>query len=228
MSQLWNIVGQACSDDAFRQEVFAQVRYGDLALKNHRSLHDFFGQLTPWCLTRWELLEVNRIFSLVADDQGPMASIAKAWDPAPRQDEVLATFGLACFDVQIRDAIENGTVEEAQAALAEGPPQIRLTLGQVDALRDLLARNAQGKTVRQRMEQLEATAWIPTQHWEPFCEPGATFSTGYYHPNPRLIHALQLVDPIREYLSSEPPERDDPEAVQTKIRHMLDAHLGGT
>lgn len=227
MNSFWRIIGHACSDDAYRASVMENVRYGQLALEENQALYDFFRVESPYCLTRWELMELNRVLGLAGNDDGPMPPIAGAWDPASRHENVLGTFGLACFDGTIRDAIEKGTLEEAQAALRDGAPGIQLTLAEVEELRELLARNAKGKTVRQRMEEIETLGWVPTQHWEPFCEPGATFSTGYYHANARLVYALQLVDPIREYLSSEPPEREDETAVQTKIRDMLDAHLGG-
>lgn len=219
MSTLWYVIGTACSDDAFREELVGKVKYGKLTLGDHEELFEFFRVQTPWCPTRWELIEINRVVSLAGQDDGPMPRIVSAWDPAPRTDAFAATIGLGCVDAGLRDAILAGSVEEARQTLSEGPPRVQLTLNQTAELRDLLRRQSGEKSVKDWMEQVELLGWIPT--WNPDCEPGATYTSTYFHANPLIISCLQDVQPLKKYLAGEPEERTDRAAIRAKVLQLL-------
>lgn len=220
MSTIWNVLGNACCDDGFRREVMGRVKYGKLSLGDHEEFFEFFRKQTPYCPTRWELIEINRVLSHAGKDDGPIAQIAKVWGDTPRQDAVLCVVGLACVDDTLRQSLLAGTAAETQQALADGPPRVNLTLTQTSALRDLLRRQAGEKTVTEWIQEVELQGWIPS--WGPNCEPGATFTDLYYHANPLIIAALQDVEPLKKYLAAEPEDRTDRAAMRATVRQLLE------
>lgn len=220
MSVIWDVLGNACSDDAFRKDLMKRVKYGTLNLGDHQDLFEFFRVQTPYCPTRWGLMEINRIMSHAGNDDGPMNQIAAVWDPAPRQDSALRTVGISCLDEGARSVILAGSVEEARKALSEGPPRVSLTLGQVGELRDLFARQSDGKSVLDWLRNVEFLGWIPS---DPTCDPGATYTAAYFHANPLIISALQEVPDLKLYLASEPKDRSDRAAMRAEVLRLLQA-----
>ncbi|MDA8020876.1 MAG: hypothetical protein MPN21_25855 [Thermoanaerobaculia bacterium] len=219
MSTIWNVLGNACCDDGYRDSIMRRVKYGKLSMGDHEELYDFFHAQTPYSPTRWELVEINRVMSHAGGDEGPMAKISAVWGDSPRQESALRVVGLACVDDRFRQSLLSGTAEETRSALAKGPPGVSLTTGQVSALRDLLRRRSGDKTVTEWIQQVELVGWIPT--WAPDCEPGATYSSTYSHANPLIISALQDVQPLKKYLASEPENRNDRVAMRAKVFELL-------
>lgn len=220
MSTVWNVLGNACCDDGFREEVMGRVKYGKLSLADHEELYEFFRTQTPYCPTKWELIEINRVMSLTGDDDGPIAQVARVWGDSPRQESVLCVVGLACVDDRFRQSLLEGTADETRQALVDGPPRLSLTLSQTSALRDLLRTQSGDKTVTEWIQQVELIGWIPT--WAPDCEPGATYSSTYFHANPLIVSALQDVQPLKKYLASEPEDRTDRATIRATVRQMLE------
>lgn len=222
MSTIWNVLGNACCDDGFRREVMGRVKYGKLSLGDHEEFFEFFRTQTPYCPTRWELIEINRVMSHAGGDGGPIAEIAKVWGDTPRQEPVLCVVGLACVDDALRQSLLVGTAEQTRQALADGPPRVNLTLTQTSSLRDLLRREAGDMTVTEWVQQVELLGWIPS--WGPNCEPGATFTDLYDHANPLIIAALQDVKPLKKYLAGEPEDRSNRAAMRAEVLRLLEEY----
>lgn len=219
MSIIWNVLGNACCDDGFREEVMGRVKYGKLSMADHEELYEFFRTQTPYCPTRWELMEINRVMSHAGGDGGPIAQIAAVWGDTPRQEPLLCVVGLACVDDRLRTSLLEGTAEETRQALADGPPRVNLTSTQTTALRDLLRRQSGEKTVTEWIQDVELLGWIPT--WAPDCEPGAVYSDTYFHANPLIISALQDVQPLKKYMATEPEDRNDRAAIRAEVLRLL-------
>ncbi|NJL29771.1 MAG: hypothetical protein HC897_18715 [Thermoanaerobaculia bacterium] len=181
--EYWSIIGRACIEDGFRAELLKRVVPGESDTSKLVDLWDFLcGPGPNYRITRWELGDLNRIFSKLqtttrAAEQGPMQKTAAKWQGVQAKlfkttrsvrtqnyKEVCSLVGVSCIDHEIRERFETaakspGDLEAPLAAIraaAEDAPRFFLTDQDVEIVSGFFSDTG----MMHHLEEIHDAIWI--------------------------------------------------------------------
>lgn len=174
MEQLWQVLGRSFIDNAFAVDTLGNAQADDV---DPNTWEDEASKLTglarhlhghKYRLSRWELVEVNRIFFTVNTvwpdlANSPFQQIADAWAAIPknvslRPTELWSLLGLASIDENFADRIfaaASVSLEQLLVELAK-PPAYDLELAELTALTSLLTK----ASVRMAHDAIHPKIWV--------------------------------------------------------------------
>jgi hypothetical protein len=172
MIEYWSVIGRACVDGGFREQIFYLCRYRQ---RDHSKLGDLYHFLCDkvgygFRLSRWELCDLNRLFHTCQHDRyapGDLQSITETWTklagshPQLYRFEVYALLGLMCIDGQARGSYTSDVVSQPSSlrALAYTPPLFKIQDLRDDELKALGAFLASA-TGGKRLAAIEKAIWV--------------------------------------------------------------------
>lgn len=213
MSDFWVVLGRCCSDGEFLNEIEGHVVASATNMDLLENLYNFLWNivgpaqpippdesavgLAPYRLGRTDLMEVNRVISeLKSSTKKPHRKIQEAVEPTGklRTRKLRVVFGLACIDKLVRGDLKEPNTREL---LFRYPPRIELTHAEVAELQSVLGLDAGGKTVEERMAEVQDIGWVVG------CGVG-TRRRHFPYANPATVHRiLEDVDGLADILQQE-------------------------